>query len=310
MIKQLSLALLCGLSFVGFSQNTPIAGPDTLCASGPCSGTTYDILLPPGCTVTWAFQVPNVHSGISMIQQGSSAVISTDTTVTHTFPLMICATVQCDSTTSYRVCKTIIIPALDSSFLPQWKLFDWSLGANPAQNECSITCYSNVIPAHNSVWKLYQASYNNGQSSHGNTPIQTLAPGPTASFTNLPLDHYFVEQHVQVLEVNQHTPVTEGINLIFSRYFHDLAPQKTNSSSLQDGNSEIEFYPNPASQWLTISNTNESSDVKIYSLDGKLVRTERLAPSSRMNLSDLKSGQYVIHISTENQELRTLLIIE
>lgn len=63
-------------------------------------------------------------------------------------------------------------------------------------------------------------------------------------------------------------------------------------------NSKLSVFPTVTKDWITINSAN-ISDVKIYSLSGKLVNNITLQ-NNRMNLSHLSNGVYIIH--TEKQQ--------
>ncbi len=74
-----------------------------------------------------------------------------------------------------------------------------------------------------------------------------------------------------------------------------------------DGEKQIKVYPNPASDFIVIETPEASGVVRIFSSNGVLVKVERLINSkSRINVSDLNSGAYVIH--TEDGEKQTIII--
>lgn len=67
--------------------------------------------------------------------------------------------------------------------------------------------------------------------------------------------------------------------------------------------SDFRVYPNPATDLLTISSENGSNihNVKIYDLQGKLIKNVQ-SDYSKIDLSQIKSGLYIIQITTESQE--------
>ncbi|WP_139956918.1 T9SS type A sorting domain-containing protein [Flavicella sediminum] len=65
-------------------------------------------------------------------------------------------------------------------------------------------------------------------------------------------------------------------------------------------NNEIRVYPNPVSDLLKISGIEKSSDLQIYSLEGKLLMTA-LYKKEGITISALKSGIYFYRIHSENK---------
>lgn len=67
--------------------------------------------------------------------------------------------------------------------------------------------------------------------------------------------------------------------------------QTSNTSTLKSTPGEIRLYPNPATQQLNISQTNQSIDV--YNIQGQLI--EQFPPrTATINVSDYNKGQYII----------------
>jgi hypothetical protein len=70
---------------------------------------------------------------------------------------------------------------------------------------------------------------------------------------------------------------------------------------------QAEIYPNPASEIIHIKLPEQNSqvgryNVKIYSLNGSLVKEQELnSASQNINISELKSGLYTIHISGDGK---------
>ena len=72
------------------------------------------------------------------------------------------------------------------------------------------------------------------------------------------------------------------------------------------------IYPNPAKNNITIENSNfVITNIKIYNITSQLVRTENVnSMSTNLNISDLKTGIYILEIHTNETSIRRKLIIE
>lgn len=72
-------------------------------------------------------------------------------------------------------------------------------------------------------------------------------------------------------------------------------------------NYDFKLFPNPTDSYINItSNFDKPFDVKIFSIDGREVKPE-LENQSTIDVSDLKSGMYVVKFIAENGEyLETL----
>lgn len=78
----------------------------------------------------------------------------------------------------------------------------------------------------------------------------------------------------------------------------------TSNSNLQD-DCQMEIYPNPASQFITINMSNcynrgAKVNAAIYDLTGKLMFSDELvASNTTINISDLSCGQYTLEMRSE-----------
>lgn len=77
----------------------------------------------------------------------------------------------------------------------------------------------------------------------------------------------------------------------------------SNLSNNQIQTNSIKVYPNPANDYLIISNTLAGiMNYKIYDLAGKLIEQGHAENLHKINLENLNSGIYTILIESENQE--------
>lgn len=60
------------------------------------------------------------------------------------------------------------------------------------------------------------------------------------------------------------------------------------------------FYPNPASEFIYFSNQDYVSQTKIYDLNGKLVFEKNIHSINKIDISNLKSGVYIIKFISRN----------
>ncbi len=77
---------------------------------------------------------------------------------------------------------------------------------------------------------------------------------------------------------------------------------------------QINIYPNPASDILTLSidrKGNEEMRLNIYNVDGSFVRTVMMKQNQqRINISDLPAGVYVVNIVSEEWSVNKRLIVK
>jgi hypothetical protein len=86
-----------------------------------------------------------------------------------------------------------------------------------------------------------------------------------------------------------------------------LAASNVSSLSAAD----IKVYPNPATDNLIIENLENISSVIVTSIDGTIVRDERLVNSTKasISLSDLSPGLYFVSVRTSSQSITVKKII-
>ena len=71
----------------------------------------------------------------------------------------------------------------------------------------------------------------------------------------------------------------------------------------------ILIFPNPASQFLNIENTNNIEALSVYNTMGKLVLRE-VQDNELIDVSELNSGLYFVRIVFNNHEIVKKIIIE
>lgn len=75
----------------------------------------------------------------------------------------------------------------------------------------------------------------------------------------------------------------------------------------QKAETKISLYPNPASELIKI-NTDKDVEVKIYSVNGALVKQGKTV-NKTLNVSDLSNGNYIIQIDNNSNKQNLKLII-
>jgi hypothetical protein len=87
----------------------------------------------------------------------------------------------------------------------------------------------------------------------------------------------------------------------------------TSDRELRSKNPIISFYPNPANDFVILEITDDKSypvEIQIYSLLGKRLKSETAVQNQHeMNISDLKTGVYLVSINTKNRSENQKLII-
>lgn len=59
----------------------------------------------------------------------------------------------------------------------------------------------------------------------------------------------------------------------------------------------VNVYPNPSSDFLQLSNLDETTGFNIYSMEGKLLQNGAVVPGDKINIVGLNSGMYLLQLS-------------
>ena len=81
---------------------------------------------------------------------------------------------------------------------------------------------------------------------------------------------------------------------------------QTYVNALLENDKNVSIYPNPTSDVLYINTANEILNVRIISMDGKVILAKVVNKS--INVSDLLSGTYIINIETQNNSYRLYFV--
>jgi len=81
------------------------------------------------------------------------------------------------------------------------------------------------------------------------------------------------------------------------------------------GKRQITVYPNPSEGFITVEITGgkkrETSTVEIFNLSGKnIIRKEKVRNRSKLDLSELPSGTYILKVLTNAKDICTWKIIK
>ena len=69
---------------------------------------------------------------------------------------------------------------------------------------------------------------------------------------------------------------------------------------------KAQIYPNPTHDMLTISNIDGKRQMKIYALDGRLVKSMQVINNQTLDISDLTAGLYLVDIESVTLKLMKL----
>ena len=93
------------------------------------------------------------------------------------------------------------------------------------------------------------------------------------------------------------TDATSEDNTISAVYYFNRTVSSTSAVRITNA---IKVFPNPASDIMMVEEHPAAHEVVIYSLDGKVIHSQRLAGMTPINISHLKSGNYIINILDTN----------
>ena len=110
---------------------------------------------------------------------------------------------------------------------------------------------------------------------------------------------------------------TFGPNTINPQGIWDIFVVLLNNSVAQgvadiDASSQLTIYPNPAIDVLSFNLASNMSignaEVSVYSMDARLVSTQRLSALNQIDISTLPKGNYVLRLATEGASFQKLFI--
>jgi len=78
---------------------------------------------------------------------------------------------------------------------------------------------------------------------------------------------------------------------------------ETSSTSFQDLNNDISIYPNPSSQMISIKEDKEVTDIIIYNLIGKKIKSVSHSEGQSHDITDLERGIYLVRMLNEEQNI-------
>lgn len=73
---------------------------------------------------------------------------------------------------------------------------------------------------------------------------------------------------------------------------------------------EIQVYPNPVKNELIVQGIEETAEVKLYDLKGSLIKAIKISENHSINLGDLPSGFYLLHIQNKEVSIVRKIIID
>ncbi len=63
---------------------------------------------------------------------------------------------------------------------------------------------------------------------------------------------------------------------------------------------QVTISPNPAYEYISIRGVSVATAIRVYNLEGVLMRTETVMPNARIDIRNLKAGIYILHVNAQS----------
>ncbi len=169
---------------------------------------------------------------------------------------------------------------------------------------------------HFAIWIDYN---NDGEFNNSNEFIYTTESRMPLSFTDeLEISATAPNgEHRIRLRLKSSDPAMTGDDACTYYDFgetHDYTVNITGEVNIENISENINIYPNPASNFVTIETNNIIENIYIYNTVGQIVGNSKFqnfkTSKVEINVSDLQSGIYFLNIKTENGNFVEKLIIQ
>lgn len=90
----------------------------------------------------------------------------------------------------------------------------------------------------------------------------------------------------------------------------DLIGGTTNVSDLNQNKYQVNVYPNPFQDFLTIDSDLEQFQLSMFSINGSLVRQFQATTGERVDLRDLPKGVYLVQLKLDDSQIQTLKVVK
>ncbi|AXT51542.1 T9SS C-terminal target domain-containing protein [Aquimarina sp. BL5] len=151
-----------------------------------------------------------------------------------------------------------------------------------------------------------------GGPQNENNPDTGDCSGSGVSFpSNLPASKYvdhWCSYSTNEITINWNAPLVYAMHALD---FYQKQAATLSVDTFEEASEIFEIFPNPTSQVLNIKFpvSKGSSDIKMYSIQGKKILSKQLQDSkSSIDLSNLTSGLYLVKITTQGRSYTTKII--
>lgn len=93
-------------------------------------------------------------------------------------------------------------------------------------------------------------------------------------------------------------------------YNYTISVTETMQTGISNLDNNVNIYPNPASDFINIDNSNNFSKIKLSDITGKLIREENLVDkNNQIDIRNFNNGIYFLSIIKENKTIKTVKLI-
>jgi hypothetical protein len=203
-------------------------------------------------------------------------------------------------------------------------IFYFTSVSTSAATNTSLFSRAIALQANEQVTLTFYTRLNNGAGSAQTLKVWVNGAPSLTGATQLGAD-ISVTGNTYVQQTRTFTATTAG-TYYFS--FNNATPAVTTATNMfldtvvftsvlandQFLASSFSVYPNPANNFVTISNTTDAllNAAEVVDLNGRVVKTQKIANVSEaeINVSDLAKGVYMLNISSDRGSLTKKLVIE
>ncbi len=93
--------------------------------------------------------------------------------------------------------------------------------------------------------------------------------------------------------------------LILSLSFALLSLSAFAQMEKRTDNGMISIYPNPATEYITVSNEDAVKNIVLYNMVGRKMRTFTIEKGERYEIGDLPNGLYVVQLFSKTNKVLT-----
>lgn len=142
--------------------------------------------------------------------------------------------------------------------------------------------------------------------SSPSSPATNTAPNNVDNFERVDINNPSGTYTITVTHKGTLSGGSQNFSLIATS--DSLDTLSANEVAMADNN-KVDFYPNPAKDFINVNENDRDLLVNIYDVSGKLVLTSKLT-NNRINIKNLTKGNYLANFITEKGVIKTFKFIK